>query len=117
MNKDKQIIEKQEELINALAQSLSIVNKEVRANDCPIFYESDKRLKMYYDHVDDIVKELSALKAMEGEGVTDEDIRVWAENMEDDLYERSHSVDEVRMIVRNRIFGAKAHKDNLIKKI
>ena len=70
----KDIIKKQEELISTLAQSLSIIHKEVRANDCPISDESDKRLKMYGDHIDAIVKELSVLKSKmeEATDVSDE---------------------------------------------
>jgi hypothetical protein len=65
--------------------------------------------------------ELKSLKSQskesltEEKGVSDEDIQKWGNDMEEELFERNHTTDEVRMIIRSRQFGAKAMRDGKIK--
>lgn len=46
---------------------------------------------------------------------TDEEIEHWADDMTEELQERSLPSEKIRIIKRNRIFGAKAMRDGKIK--
>ena len=72
----------------------------------------DKWVESQMENLKDYAKEFFKRKK-----VTDETIEKWGDNMEEDLYERNHSREETRRIIENRIHGAKAMRDGLIKPI
>jgi len=70
--------------------------------------EFDKWLEEQMTNIEEFLK---------SKEVTNETIEKWGDNMEEDLYERNHSREETRRIIENRIHGAKAMRDGLIKPI
>ena len=91
------IEQKQDELIKSLKELVNLC-------DAPQYFEIIAAKKAMKEIVEHHESELSSLKAMEGEDVSDEDIKVWA------LCKSPESVLHYAGLVE----GAKAHRDGLI---
>lgn len=122
MTKQEAIIEKQKELDKLRKSYIDFIGEQL--SDNAMFLKvhgitcSEKDVKIGAEYRKQMNALESELQTLESQEVitTDEDIEKWADDMTEELQERSLPSEKIRIIKRNRIFGAKAYRDGLILK-